>query len=63
MPEILNKSSKTGDQFMEISDLQNNKERVLFQPGNRQLSRKLQSKFIVLRYAKYSRDKDTSAFL
>ena len=31
---------KTGDQFTAISDLQNNEERVLFQVGNRQLSRK-----------------------
>ena len=28
MPEILKKSSKTGDQFTAISDLQNNVERV-----------------------------------
>ena len=42
MPEILKKSSRTGDQFTAISDLQNNEERVLFQSGNRQLSRKFQ---------------------
>ena len=40
MPEILKKSSKTGDKFTAISDLQNNEERVLFQVGNRQLNRK-----------------------
>ena len=40
MPEILKRSSKTGDQFTDISDLRNNEERVLFQAGNRQLSRK-----------------------
>ena len=34
MSEILKKSSKTGDQFTAISDLQNNEERVLFQAGN-----------------------------
>ena len=41
MPEILKKSSKTGVQFTAISDLQNNVEHVLFQVGNRQLSRRL----------------------
>ena len=40
MPEILKKSSKIGDQFTAISDLQNNVERVLFQVRNRQLSRR-----------------------
>ena len=40
MPEILNKSSKIGDQFTAISDLQDNEERVLFQVGNRQLNQK-----------------------
>ena len=40
MPEILKESSKTGDQFTAISDLQDNEERVLFQVGNRQLSGK-----------------------
>ena len=40
MPEILKKSSKTGDQFTAISDLQSNEERVLFQAWNRQPSRK-----------------------
>ena len=40
MPEILKKSSKTGDQFTAISDLQNSEERVIFQAENRQLSRK-----------------------
>ena len=38
MPEILKKSSKTGDQFTAISNLQNNVERVLLQFGDRQLS-------------------------
>ena len=38
MPEILKKSSKTGDQFTTILDLQSNKECVSFQAGNRQLS-------------------------
>ena len=37
MLEILKKSSKTGDRFLAVSDLQNNEERVLFQTGNRQL--------------------------
>ena len=32
------KSSKTVDQFTAISDLQDNKEHVLFQTANRQLS-------------------------
>ena len=41
MPEILKKSSKTRVQFTAISDLQNNVEHVLFQVGNRQLSRSL----------------------
>ena len=41
MPEILKKSSKTGDRFAATSDLKNNVERVLFQAGNRQLSRRL----------------------
>ena len=40
MPEIFKKSSKTRDQFTVNSDLQNNEEHVLFQVGNRQLSRK-----------------------
>ena len=40
MPEVLKKSSKTGDQFTAISDLQNYEERVLFQAGNSQLSQK-----------------------
>ena len=40
MPEILKKSSKTGDRFTAISDLQNNEEHVLYQAGNRQLRRK-----------------------
>ena len=38
MPEILEKSSKTGDQFVAISDIPNNEECVSFQAGNRQLS-------------------------
>ena len=44
MPEILKKSSKTGDQFTAISDLENNVERLLPQAGNRQLSQKFQEK-------------------
>ena len=40
MPEILKQSSKTGDQFTAISDVQNNEVCVLFQAGNSQLSRK-----------------------
>ena len=40
MPEILKKSSKTGDRSTAISDLQNNEEHVLFQAGNKQLSQK-----------------------
>ena len=38
MPEILKKSSKTGDQLTAISDLQHNEERVLVQIGNKQLN-------------------------
>ena len=38
MLEILEKSSKTGDRFTAISNLQNNEERVLFQTGNKQLN-------------------------
>ena len=53
MPEILKKASKTGHQFTAISDLQYNKERVLFQAGKRHLSRKFSDKFIVPRYPKY----------
>ena len=44
MLEILKKSSKTGDRFSAISDLQNNEERVLVQAGNRQLSQKFPEK-------------------
>ena len=44
MPEILKKSSKTGDRFTTTSDLQNNVERVLFHVGNRQLSQKFPEK-------------------
>ena len=44
MPEILKKSSETGDQFTATSDLQNNVERVLFRVGNSQLSQKFQEK-------------------
>ena len=44
MPEILKKSSKTGDRFTATSDLQNNVERALFQAGNRQLSQKIPGK-------------------
>ena len=40
MSEILKKSSKTGDQFTAISDLQNIEERVLLQAGNRPRSGK-----------------------
>ena len=40
MPEILEKSSETRDQFTAISDLQNNEKRVLFQAGRRQISQK-----------------------
>ncbi len=35
MSEILKKSSKTGDRYTAISNLQNNEERVSFQPGNK----------------------------
>ena len=41
MLKILKKSSKTGGRFTAISDLKNNEERILFQTGNKQLSRKL----------------------
>ena len=44
MSEILRKSSKTGDLFTAISDLQSNVERVLFQAGNRHLSQKFPEK-------------------
>ena len=44
MPEILKKSSKTGDQSTAISDLQSNVERALPQAGNRQLSQKFPEK-------------------
>ena len=50
MPEILKKSSKTGDRFTTTSDLQNSMERVLFQAENRQLSQSLQRKVIAARY-------------
>ena len=43
MPEILKKSSKTGDRFTAIN-LQNNVVSVLFQAGNRQLSQKFPKK-------------------
>ena len=32
--DFLKMSSKTGDRFTAIPDLQNNEERVLFHPGN-----------------------------
>ena len=54
MSEILKKSSKTGDQFTAISDLQNNEEHVLFQAGNGHSVESFQSKLIVPRYLKYS---------
>ena len=38
MLEVLKRSSITGDQLTEISDLQNNEKRVTFKPGNRQLN-------------------------
>ena len=66
MSEILKKSSKTGDRFTVISDLQNNEERVWFQPGNRQLSRKFPEQVYSPKVPEsilVSRDKDTSAFL
>ena len=44
IPEILRKSSKTGDRFTAISDLQSNVERVLLQVGNMQLSQKFPEK-------------------
>ena len=43
-PEILQKLSKTREQFTAISDLQNNEELVLFQAGNRQLSQNFPEK-------------------
>ena len=52
IPEILKKSSKTGDRFTVISDLQNNEEHALFRAGNRQVSQKFLGKFIVPRYIK-----------
>ena len=54
MPEILKKSSKTGDRFSAISDLQNNEERVLFQAGNRQLSQKFLEQVYTPKTPKYS---------
>ena len=44
MSEILKKSSKSGDRFTAMSDVQNNEERVLFQAGNRQLRGPLHEK-------------------
>ena len=44
IPEILKKSSKTGDRFTAISDLQNNVRCVLFMAGNTQLSQKFPEK-------------------
>ena len=44
MPEILKKSSKTGNRFTTTSDLQSNVERVLFKARNRQLSQKFPEK-------------------
>ena len=38
MPKILKKSLKTRDRFIAIANLQDDKESVLFQTGNRQLS-------------------------
>ena len=38
--EVLEKSSKRGDRFTAISDLQKNEERAFFQAGNRELIRK-----------------------
>ena len=38
MPEILKKSLKTGDRFVTIVDFPNDKENVLFQTGDGQLS-------------------------
>ena len=35
--DFLTKSSKIGDQFTTISDLQNNEERISFDAGNRKL--------------------------
>ena len=45
-PEILKKSSKTRDQFTATSDFQYSEERVLFQAGNRQLSRQFPEKVL-----------------
>ena len=36
--EILKKSSKAGDRFAAVSDLQNNDERVVLEIGNRELN-------------------------
>ena len=44
--EILKKSSKTGDRFTAIPDIQNNEERVLFQAGNSQLCQKFPEKVL-----------------
>ena len=44
MPEILKESSKKGIDLQPSQNLENNKERVLFYTGNRQLSEKLPEK-------------------
>ena len=54
MPEILKKSSKTGDRFTAISDLQNNVERVYFKLGIGNSVESFQNKFIVPRYLRHS---------
>ena len=38
--DFVKKSSKTGDRFTTVPDLQNNEERVSFDPGNRKLNGK-----------------------
>ena len=52
MPEILKKSSKTGDRFTAISDLQNNVEHVSFRLGIGNSVNSFQRKFIVPRCLK-----------
>ena len=54
MLETFKKSSKTGDRFTAISDLQNKEERVYFKLGIVNSVDSFQSKFIVPRYLKYS---------
>ena len=67
MLEILKKSSKTGDRFTAISDLQTMRSMLYLELGIGNSIKSFQSKFMVprLRYKNIlvSRDKDTPPFL